>query len=416
MISDPRIKLYRRAAEQMARGIFDPDIPTGGEGEMGDLGRALTELGTALKRRISELRALLEVTGKINSGMVIEEVLDYIYESFSEIIPYDRIGCALIDPVQMMVRAIWARAGCKRLELGPGYAAALEQTSLDSILESGKPRILNDLQAYLRDHPESDATRRIVNEGHSSSLTCPLIVNGRPVGFLFFSSRERGAYAGAHADTYLEIASHISMIVEKGRLHKELLETKRRLVEANQALVELANLDGLTGLPNRRHFDLLFKREWSRASRYGEPLSVIVVDIDYFKQYNDLHGHLAGDACLKRVAEALSRNTQRGTDLVARLGGEEFVILLPATDIEGAGIMAERLRKRVEALKIRHHGSSISDHVTVSLGVAGGPPRQGQEMEELLRVADSALYRAKSSGRNRVETFVEPDSAIWKHS
>jgi len=353
------------------------------------------------------LRALLDVTGKINSGLVIEEVLNYIYESFGELIPYDRIGCALIDPVEMSVRSIWARANCDSLELSPGYTAPLERTSLAGILESGKPRILNDLQAYVREHPCSDATRRIVREGHRSSLTCPLIVEGRPVGFLFFSSKQPGVYAGAHVETYLEIAFHISVIVEKGRLHKELLETKRRLLEANQALVQLANLDGLTGLPNRRYFDLLFEREWSRVNRFSEPLSVIVADIDYFKQYNDMYGHPTGDNCLKRVAETLSRNTQRGTDLVARLGGEEFIILLPSTDRTGAVTMAERLRRLVGELRIQHNGSAVSTHVTISLGVAGGLPLKGQSAEELLEAADSALYRAKASGRNCVASHME---------
>jgi diguanylate cyclase (GGDEF)-like protein len=363
-------------------------------------------------RTISELRALLKVTGKINSGLVIEEVLDYIYESFNEFIPYDRIGCALIEPAEMSVRAIWANANCDSLELGLGYSAPLERTSLARILESGEPRILNDLQAYLHEHPDSDATRRIVREGHRSSLTCPLIVEGRPVGFLFFSSKQPGVYADAHVETYLEIASHISVIVEKGRLHKELLETKSRLLEANQALVQLANLDGLTGLPNRRHFDMLFQRDWSRANRFSEPLSVILADIDYFKQYNDMYGHPAGDDCLKRIAETLSRNTQRGTDLVARLGGDEFVILLPATDGAGAMTMASRLRRLVDELQLQHHGSAVATHVTISLGIAGGLPLKGQTAEELLEAADSALYRAKESGRNCVASHMELASEL----
>jgi diguanylate cyclase (GGDEF)-like protein len=399
---DPRIRQYSEAAREMARGRFDIALPTGTEDVISDLGRALSELSTAMQTKFSELRALLEVTAKINSGMVIEEVLDYIYESFVEIIPYDRIGCALIDPAEMSVRAIWARSTSDLLKLGPGYCAPMEGTSLARTLESGEPRVLNDLPAYLRANPESDSTRKIVDEGHRSSLTCPLIVKERPVGFLFFSSMRHGAYADAHVETYLEIASHISMIVEKGRLHKELLETKRRLLEANQALVGLANIDGLTGLHNRRYFDLLLNREWSRALRFAEPLSVIVADIDYFKQYNDLYGHLAGDDCLKRVAGMLSGNTQRGTDLVARFGGEEFIILLPGTDRAGGMIMAERLRGLVEELKIEHRGSAVARYVTISLGVAGGRPREGQSPEEFVQAADAALYAAKESGRNRV--------------
>jgi diguanylate cyclase (GGDEF)-like protein len=365
--------------------------------------------------REDELRALLEVTGKINSGLVTEEVLDYIYESFDAFIPYDRIGCALIGPGGTTVRSIWARAGYERLEILPGYTAALEDSSLSRILESGEPRILNDLRSYLRDNPASDSTAWIVREGIRSSLTCPLIVEGRPTGFLFFSSRKSGTYAEAHVEIYQEIASHVSIIVEKSRLHQELIEAKRRLMEANRALTGLANVDGLTGVPNRRFFDTLYEREWKRAVRQAESLSVILVDIDYFKQYNDIYGHLAGDECLKKVAGILNSNTQRGTDLVARFGGEEFIILLPATDRAGAVTMAERLRSLVAALKIQHAGSEAAKHVTISLGVAGGVPERGRSAEELLRAADAALYTAKESGRNRVASGMELASETRKH-
>jgi diguanylate cyclase (GGDEF)-like protein len=283
------------------------------------------------------------------------------------------------------------------LKIRVGYAAALEGSSLERILETGQPRILNDLESYLRANPASDSTARIVREGIRSSLTCPLIVEGRPVGFLFFSSKGIGTYADAHVELYQLIASHVAMIVEKGRLHQELLE-------ANRALRGLAEVDGLMGIFNRRFFDALYMREWNRAARESEPLSVILVDIDYFKQFNDLYGHLAGDDCLKSVAAILSGNTQRKTDLVARFGGEELVLVLPNTDSAGAAVMAERLRRLVEELEIPHSGSKVAQRVTISIGLAGGVPRRDGSPRKLLDAADRALYRAKESGRNRVES------------
>jgi diguanylate cyclase (GGDEF)-like protein len=350
-----------------------------------------------------DLQLLLDVIGKINSGLVTEEILDFVYESFSAMVPYDRIGCALIMPGGKVVSTIWARAEYERMEIRPGYEGALAGSSLEGILDSGEPRILNDLRSYLRDHPDSDSTARIVREGIRSSLTCPLIVDGRPIGFLFFSSTEPGTYADAHVEIYRQIASHISVTVEKGRLLQALLETKSRLVEANEALKGLAHVDGLTGVPNRRFFEKLYQREWDRAVRQSEPLSVILVDIDFFKQYNDLYGHLAGDECLKSVAGILSSSTQRGTDLVARFGGEEFVLVLPNTGLEGAAIMAERLRELVVDLEIPHSGSTVAESVTISLGLAGGVPQRGDSPRRLLDDADRALYRAKEAGRNRVE-------------
>jgi diguanylate cyclase (GGDEF)-like protein len=360
------------------------------------------DLEQTLLRQREESRLLMSVVERVNSGLLLPEICDHVYDSFSELLPYDRIGLALVDPGGKTVTARWARSRSSMIRLPVGYSAPLEGSSLLRILETGEPRILNDLEAYLREH-DSESTRLVVQEGIRSSLTCPLIVEGRPIGFLFFSSTEPGTYADAHVEIYRQIASHISVTVEKGRLLQALLETKSRLVEANEALTGLAHADGLTGVPNRRFFEELYEREWNRAVRQSEPLSVILVDIDFFKQYNDLYGHLAGDECLKSVAGILSTSTQRGTDLVARFGGEEFVLVLPNTGLEGAAIMAERLRKLVVDLEIPHSGSTVAESVTISLGLAGGVPQRGDSPRGLLDAADRALYRAKEAGRNRVE-------------
>lgn len=163
----------------------------------------------------------------------------------------------------------------------------------------------------------------------------------------------------------------------------------------------MANLDGLTQIPNRRHFDMALTSEWNRAARSGTPLSVILIDVDKFKVYNDTYGHQEGDACLQRVARALSDNLRRAGDMVARYGGEEFVLLLHQTPRDEGVLMAERLRAAVERLGIEHSGVD-GGVVTISVGGATCIPEpQGQE-QSLLRAADDSLYQAKRTGRNRV--------------
>jgi signal transduction histidine kinase len=169
---------------------------------------------------IREMRLLVQVTERINSGLGLTEVLDHIYESFRSLVPYDRIGFSLIEGSE--VRAHWARSEGVPIRLGVGYAAPLDG-SLLQVMRSRQPRILNDLEAYLREHPDSRSTALVVAEGVRSSLTCPLVAADEPVGFLFFSSTQARAYQPEHVELIREIAGQVALIVEKSRLYGELV-------------------------------------------------------------------------------------------------------------------------------------------------------------------------------------------------
>jgi diguanylate cyclase (GGDEF)-like protein len=166
----------------------------------------------------------------------------------------------------------------------------------------------------------------------------------------------------------------------------------------------LASLDGLTGIPNRRAFDLRLADAWSQASREGTALSLIMIDIDYFKRYNDHFGHLAGDQCLSLVATALADSVNRPYDMAARYGGEEFACILPDTNLQGALKVASMLRTHISELKIAHPASDVSEQLTLSMGVASLQPRIGSDSAELIALADEQLYQAKHNGRDRVQS------------
>jgi diguanylate cyclase (GGDEF)-like protein len=193
---------------------------------------------------------------------------------------------------------------------------------------------------------------------------------------------------------------------------RELLGLTHQLEEANRRLERLSSLDGLTGLANRRALDGFLEMEWRRTRRDQAPLSVILIDVDQFKPYNDAYGHQAGDECLRRVADVLGHAAHRPGDMVARYGGEEFAVVLSQTGAAGARAVAEGLRAQVEALRIPHSASSFGI-VTISLGIATALPASEAGLDSLLRTADAALYRAKRAGRNRVEA--EPSDGGDNH-
>jgi diguanylate cyclase (GGDEF)-like protein len=218
-----------------------------------------------------------------------------------------------------------------------------------------------------------------------------------PVIFLTSQSSPDAEVEGLTAGGIDYITKPVNPPILKARVHNHI-ELKR----SRDALERMARLDGLTGLANRRTFDDMMAREWRRLARVGHPLSVIMMDVDNFKQFNDTYGHAEGDVCLQQVARAAAGALQRPADVVARYGGEEFIALLPDTTLVGAIAVAEAIRAAVSGLKIPHAGSTCADHVTLSLGVASAVPQPDGVPKPLIEAADEQLYAAKSAGRNRV--------------
>ncbi len=188
--------------------------------------------------------------------------------------------------------------------------------------------------------------------------------------------------------------------------------SKQKLIEANNKLEVLARVDGLTSVSNRRHFDDLLPQEWGRMRREKGELALLICDVDYFKPYNDTYGHLEGDTCLRRIAQAIDNSLQRPSDIVARYGGDEFVILLPNTNLDGALHLADEIHMQVSQLKIKHKQSPISDWVTVTIGACSGFPDESLPEYKFIWLADKALYEAKLKGRNCAEGKAWPSSGM----
>ena len=200
------------------------------------------------------------------------------------------------------------------------------------------------------------------------------------------------------------LGAKISSMRRIDDMRRRLLEMSHQLASAYSELEKVSQRDALTGVSNRGHLDVYLQQESLRARRSHAPLSIVLLDVDFFKAYNDHYGHQAGDSCLRQVAQALRSACRRPADLVARYGGEEFVLVLPETPAEGAAKVAEAARGAVLACDIPHARSKIAACVTISAGVAVAAPKKNVEPAQLLASADAALYRAKSLGRNRTVT------------
>ena len=230
-----------------------------------------------------------------------------------------------------------------------------------------------------------------------------IVVARRRLAPRFVGTPIVGVRAGDYEAT-VETALAVSRAERKQRTKgvRRLTARIQRLKKSNDDLKRSVCIDQLTGIANRNHFDSLLNTEWRRAARDRSPLSLVMLDLDYFHALNERYGHLGGDECLKRVADAMAHCLRRPSDIVARYGGEEFVALLPDTDATGACVVAERLRTCVEQLQLPHASSRCNSVVTISAGVGTSVPRLDRACETLVAAVDLALFRAKAEGRNRI--------------
>jgi len=225
-----------------------------------------------------------------------------------------------------------------------------------------------------------------------------------PIIFLSGHNDDKDIVAGIDAggDAYLAKPVNATVLQAMVRAMNRISATQQALQNANRKLNQMARIDSLTRLPNRRQFDEVLDREWSLSTRKKEPFSLIIMDVDFFKKYNDTYGHAKGDECLRKVADSMHSALLRPTDTVSRYGGEEFAVILPNTDVNGATEVASRMCEFVEKMQIEHSSSDISNYVTMSAGVATRDPGGDVDRRKLFRIADENLYSAKENGRNQV--------------
>jgi|GEM_PF-6289673 len=229
-------------------------------------------------------------------------------------------------------------------------------------------------------------------------ILIPILVSDEPIGLLLTGrQRELRPFVQPLIEDDVDTLQAVSVLIGAFIHNRQLVALR----EDNEMLRYLATIDALTDIPNRWRFEGMLQQEWVLANRSGAPLSLLLLDVDHFKQCNDTYGHDVGDAILKQVAQRITKET-RPKDLCARYGGEEFVVILPDTEIGDAMKVAERIRRQIETTPMDHQVDNTQSKMTISIGVASLHPTQDQEPTQLITLADKALYQAKRNGRNQV--------------
>jgi len=325
----------------------------------------LERSGAMLDRKVQDISLLYSVSEAMNAGDYSEGMLDLILGSAVEGV-HAHIGLLALsdEDAPQRLRVVSCRGTDRHSQGNPRLSAMLEQASL-AILRQETIRV----EGLCAGVP-----------GAGAQITVPLIVEGNAAGAMTLG-REKGVFSLEDQELAVGLASHAARCVERARLYEASIK------------------DGLTGLHVSRYFALRLREELKAAARYNRPLSLVMVDVDFFKAVNDTYGHQAGDRVLKAVAYCISETVRDGMDLAARYGGEEFAVVLPETDSAGAAAVADRIRTNTACRTVHHEDHSIA--VTLSAGVATFP-EDGADVPSLVAAADRALYEAKRSGRNRV--------------
>ena len=337
-----------------------------------------------IKRAASD-RLLAQITQKIHTSLDLEQILQTTVDEVKQFLMAEKIQIDGVDEANQLTLLFESR-----LVGSPLSCDISEPKQIPSVLFARNLDLLSAGKSVTQDFCE------LANAAKScSTLLIPIIVEVKLWGLICV---ENCSFARKWSIEEIYLLERVAMVLSVAIKQANLYQ---QLERANRELQQLSLVDGLTQIANRRRFDRYIASQWKELSREQSPLSLIFCDIDRFKLYNDTYGHPTGDRCLAAVAQAISKVVKRPGDLVCRYGGEEFVLVLPRTPLEGAMYLAQQIRLQVKALKIPHLKFAVDLYVTISLGVSCCIPRPDLDPQTLIAAADKALYQAKATGRDR---------------
>ena len=347
-----------------------------------------------LIKRAKSDRLLAQITQQIHTSLNLEQILQTTVDEVKQFLLAEKIQINLVGEANQLTLLFESKL------VGSILSCDISQPKqIPTVLFTKNLDLLSVGKSVTQDFCESDDAVQ-----SCSTLLVPIIVEAKLWGLICVENCSFARKWNTEEIYLLErVAMVLSVAIKQANLYQEL-------ERANYELQQLSLIDGLTKIANRRRFDRYIAAQWKELSREQSPLSLIFCDIDRFKLYNDTYGHPTGDRCLVAVTQAISKVVKRPSDLLCRYGGEEFVLVLPRTPLEGAMHVAEQIRLQIKALKIPHAKSAVDSYVTISLGVSCCIPRPDLDFQTLIDAADKALYQAKTTGRDRaVECEIESE-------
>lgn len=370
-----------------------------------------------LKKKSDEIQKLYEHLSTINTisqditaTLDIKKILYLLYENINKLMDATMFGIFIYDEENELILTDLFLDHGQGTEAPP--ISLHDENSIGGyVIRNREPIFTND---YEKDYPKYKKSYNANNFGcHSNSMiTVPLVTRESVVGAITVQSCEKDAYQEYHFNMLKTLGSHIAIAIknsqESAKLSQEIeerIKTQNKLEVLNEKLSHMSYIDALTNIPNRRSFVDYFDRELKRAKRLKEQISLLIIDIDFFKEYNDNYGHVEGDKCLFLVASLLKRALKREVDFVARYGGDEFVAVMSNVDQDGAYAVAKEMVENIKTHKIEHKHSPIADQITITIGGYTLIPDHVKTMEQIIHNADNALYVAKDNGRNGISFY-----------
>jgi diguanylate cyclase (GGDEF)-like protein len=363
--------------------------------ELKEKTEALEKKTAELMESYNNMRIISEIGQDITSTLNLENILDLVYKSINNLMLAYTFGIALYDKETGNIEYSLFIENSKRHPVFINNINKKDNWAAWCILNK-KEILINDVEKdykrYLKDRKNTYGIKM------ESLIYCPLIFENNVLGVVTVQSMKKNSYSQYNLDTVKALASYIAIAIRNAQKSNDL-------EKLNEKLLRLSNLDGLTEIPNRRYFDKEVKTEWESAKINKHPLSLMLIDVDSFKEYNDNYGHLAGDYCLQKIAKTLQSVSNEVEGFVARYGGDEFVAVFPNTSSKTAFNLAETMKNRINKLNIEHKFSKVVDYVTLTFGVCTLIPNEELTVSYLAHSADKALYDAKQRGRNRIEAY-----------